>query len=242
MRAVRNTDRPKRRSFRKFDRNSSPAGNPVGLLFFRCAGRMCPIVWVSGNGTAASGIRCIDGRKPRGVEMQILIFLSECMVPLMIFYIIGFGLLSGRPVMDDFLEGVKEGMRTVAGILPTLVALMVSVGVLRASGFLDFLGEVLKAPAALVHLPPQIVPVILVRLVSNSAATGLVLDIFKEFGTDSNLGLIASLLMSSTETVLYCMSVYFGAAKITRTRYTLAGALIATAAGVAASVVLAGVM
>ena len=80
--------------------------------------------------------------------------------------------------MDDFLEGAKEGMRTVAGILPTLVALMVSVGVLRASGFLDFLGEVLKAPAALVHLPPQIVPVILVRLVSNSAATGLVLDIF----------------------------------------------------------------
>ena len=102
--------------------------------------------------------------------------------------------------------------------------------------------EVLKAPAALVHLPPQIVPVILVRLVSNSAATGLVLDIFKEFGTDSNLGLIASLLMSSTETVLYCMSVYFGAAGITKTRYTLAGALIATAAGVAASVVLAGVM
>ena len=214
----------------------------MGLLFFRCAGRMRPVVSVSGNGTAASGIRCIDRRKPRGVEMQILIFLSECMVPLMIFYIIGFGLLSGRPVMDDFLEGAKEGMRTVAGILPTLVALMVSVGVLRASGFLDFLGEVLKAPAALVHLPPQIVPVILVRLVSNSAATGLVLDIFKEFGTDSNLGLIASLLMSSTETVLYCMSVYFGAAGITKTRYTLAGALIATAAGVAASVVLAGVM
>ena len=174
--------------------------------------------------------------------MQILIFLSECMVPLMIFYIIGFGLLSGRPVMDDFLEGAKEGMRTVAGILPTLVALMVSVGVLRASGFLDFLGEVLKAPAALVHLPPQIVPVILVRLVSNSAATGLVLDIFKEFGTDSNLGLIASLLMSSTETVLYCISVYFGSAGITRIRYTLAGGLLATAVGMGASIVLAGWM
>lgn len=174
--------------------------------------------------------------------MQILIFLSECMVPLMIFYIIGFGLLSGRPVMDDFLEGAREGMKTVAGILPTLVALLVSVGVLRASGFLDFLGEVLKAPAALIHLPPEIVPVVLVRLVSNSAATGLVLDIFKEFGADSSLGLTASLLMSSTETVLYCMSVYFGAVGITKTRYTLAGALFATAAGVAASVVLAGVM
>ena len=172
--------------------------------------------------------------------MQILIFLSECMVPLMIFYIIGFGLLSGRPVMDDFLEGAKEGMRTVAGILPTLVALMVSVGVLRASGFLDFLGEVLKAPAALVHLPPQIVPVILVRLVSNSAATGLVLDIFKEYGTDSSIGLIASVLMSSTETVLYCMSIYFSSVGIRKGRYTLAGGLFATAVGVAASVFLAG--
>ena len=133
-------------------------------------------------------------------------------------------------------------MRTVAGIFPTLVGLMVSVGIIRASGFLDFLGEVLAMPAALLRLPPQLVPVILVRLVSNSAATGLVLDIFKEYGTDSQLGLMASIMMSSTETVLYCMSLYFGSVKITKTRFTLPGALLATAAGVAASAVLAGAM
>ena len=172
--------------------------------------------------------------------MRFILFLSEAMVPLMIFYIVGFGLLSGRPVLDDFIDGAKAGMRTVAGILPTLVGLMVSVGVLRASGFLDFLGEVLKAPAALIHLPPQIVPVVLVRLVSNSAATGLVLDIFKEYGTDSSIGLIASVLMSSTETVLYCMSIYFSSVGIRKGRYTLAGGLFATAVGVAASVFLAG--
>ena len=172
--------------------------------------------------------------------MWFILFLSEAMVPLMIFYIVGFGLLSGRPVLDDFIDGAKDGMRTVAGILPTLVGLMVSVGVLRASGFLDFLGEVLKAPAALIHLPPQIVPVVLVRLVSNSAATGLVLDIFKEYGTDSSIGLIASVLMSSTETVLYCMSIYFSSVGIRKGRYTLAGGLFATAVGVAASVFLAG--
>lgn len=143
-------------------------------------------------------------------------------------------------MLDDFIDGAKDGMRTVAGILPTLVGLMVSVGVLRASGFLDFLGEMLKAPAALIHLPPQIVPVVLVRLVSNSAATGLVLDIFKEYGTDSSIGLIASVLMSSTETVLYCMSIYFSSVGIRKGRYTLAGGLFATAVGVAASVFLAG--
>ena len=174
--------------------------------------------------------------------MKFLLFLSEAMVPLMIFYIVGFGLLSGRPVLDDFIDGAKDGMKTVAGIFPTLAGLMVSVGIIRSSGFLDFLGEVLAMPAALLHLPPQLVPVILVRLVSNSAATGLVLDIFKEYGTDSRLGLMASIMMSSTETVLYCMSLYFGSAKITKTRYTLPGALLATAAGVAASVILAGAM
>ncbi len=174
--------------------------------------------------------------------MQFLLFLSEAMVPLMIFYIVGFGVLSGRPVLDDFIDGAKDGMRTVAGIFPTLVGLMVSVGIIRASGFLDFLGEVLAMPAALLRLPPQLVPVILVRLVSNSAATGLVLDIFKEYGTDSQLGLMASIMMSSTETVLYCMSLYFGSVKITKTRFTLPGALLATAAGVAASAVLAGAM
>ena len=79
--------------------------------------------------------------------MRFILFLSEAMVPLMIFYIVGFGLLSGRPVLDDFIDGAKDGMKTVAGILPTLVGLLVSVGVLRASGFLDFLGELLQMPA-----------------------------------------------------------------------------------------------
>lgn len=79
---------------------------------------------------------------------------------------------------------------------------------------------------------------ILVRLVSNSAATGLVLDIFKEYGTDSYVGMLTSILMSCTETVFYCLSIYFGTVKIKKTRYTMGGALVATAAGVAASIIL----
>ena len=117
--------------------------------------------------------------------MSFILFLSEAMVPLIIFYIVGFGILSKRPVFDDFMNGAKDGMKTVAGIMPTLIGLMTAVGVLRASGFLDFLGELLKNPASWLCLPAPVVPVILVRLVSNSAATGLVLDIFKEYGTDS---------------------------------------------------------
>ena len=174
--------------------------------------------------------------------MDVLIFLSEFMVPLVIFYIVGFGLLSGRPVFDDFLKGAAEGMKTVAGILPTLIGLMAGVGILRASGLLEAAAEILKAPAARLHIPTPLVPVMLVRLVSSSAATGLILDIFKQYGPDSLTGNMVSIMMGCTETVFYTMSVYFMTAGIRKTRWTLAGALIATAGGIAASIVLAGMM
>ena len=174
--------------------------------------------------------------------MDVLIFLSEFMVPLVIFYIVGFGLLSGRPVFDDFLKGAAEGMKTVAGILPTLIGLMAAVGILRASGLLEAAAEILKAPAARLHIPKPLVPVMLVRLVSSSAATGLILDIFKQYGPDSLTGNMVSIMMGCTETVFYTMSVYFMTAGIRKTRWTLAGALIATAGGIAASIVLAGMM
>ena len=167
--------------------------------------------------------------------MSFLLFLSDAMVPLMIFYIVGFGILSGRPVLDDFIRGVKDGV-------PTLIGLMVSVGILRSSGLLDAFGELLKAPASFLGLPHAVIPTALVRLVSNSAATGLVLDLFKEYGTESRVGLMASILMGSTETVLYCMSIYFGSVGIRKTRYTLAGGLLASAVGLAASAVLSAMM
>ena len=171
--------------------------------------------------------------------MSILMFLSQAITPLLVFYILGFAALSGRPVMDDFLEGAKEGMRTVAGLLPTLVGLMTAVAVWRSSGFLDFLCGLLAKPAELLHIPAQIMPVALVRLVSNSAAVGLLLDLFRQYGADSFTGMAASILMSSTETVFYCVSVYFGSVGVTRTRYTLTGALTATAAATAAAIFLA---
>lgn len=133
-------------------------------------------------------------------------------------------------------------MKTVAGILPTLVGLMVAVGILRASGFLEWLCALPGDLTEKIGFPSQLLPVTIVRMFSSSAATGLVLDIFKEYGTDSRIGLITSIMMSCTETIFYTMSVYCMAAKVKKTRYTLAGALLATLAGVVASVFLAGKM
>ncbi len=172
--------------------------------------------------------------------MMIIIWLSRYMIPLVICYMIGFGLLSKRPVFDDFTDGAKDGMKTVAGILPTLIGLMTAVGVLRASGFLDALAGWLAVPARFLHIPEQLIPLTLVRLVSNSAATGLVLDIFENYGPDSVLGMAASILMSCTETLFYCISIYFGSVKVTKTRYALPGALAATIAGIGISIFLAG--
>lgn len=174
--------------------------------------------------------------------MNIFLFLSDFIIPFIIFLIVCYGLLMKVPVYDTFVKGAKSGFLTVIRILPTLIGLMTAVGVLRASGFLDFLSGILGRFTAYIGFPGELVPLAVIKMFSSSAASGLLLDIYKEYGTDSFLGLTASIAMSCTETIFYTMSVYFMSVKITKTRYTLAGALAATAAGLAASVILAGMM
>ena len=170
--------------------------------------------------------------------MKIIMYLSDYMIPLVMFYMVGFGVLMKRPVYDDFVRGAKEGARTVAGIMPTLVGLMVGVGVLRASGFLDALSAFMGPWLSAAGFPSQLLPVTLVKLFSSGAATGLALDLFQQYGPDSELGMITSLMLSCTETVFYTMSIYFLSAGVRKTRYTLPGALLATVTGVIMSIIL----
>ncbi len=174
--------------------------------------------------------------------MKVMMFLSDVMIPLLIFCIVGYGLLSRHNIYEEFIEGAKDGFHTVIGIMPTLIGLMVAVGILRASGFLEFFAGIFAGMTSKIGFPSELLPITLVKMFSSSAATGLLLDIFKEYGTDSLLGRMASIMMSSTETIFYTMSVYFMSVKVKKSRYTLAGALLATLAGTAASVVLAGKM
>ena len=170
--------------------------------------------------------------------MNFLVFLSTYILPFYIFYVVAYGLWKGRNVYQAFVEGAKGGFHTALGILPTLVGLLAAVGVLRASGFLDLISGLLKTLLKGTGFPAELLPLVIVRLFSNSAATGLALDLFKAHGPDSTQGLLASLFLSSTETVFYTMSIYFMSVKIKKTRYTLPGALLATLAGIVASVVL----
>lgn len=174
--------------------------------------------------------------------MTIMTRMSDIIIPMVIFFVVGYGMVSGVKTYETFLKGAKDGLKVVIDIMPTLIGLMVAVGVLRASGFFEFLGVWLQPVTEAVGLPSQILPLLIVKLFSSSAATGLVLDIFKTNGPDSYAGMVTSILMSCTETIFYTMSVYFLAAKVTKTRYTLTGALLATLAGTVASVILAGWM
>ena len=172
--------------------------------------------------------------------MKLLLFLSDAIIPLLTFYIVGMGLLNHQNIYDQFIKGAAEGFKTVIGILPTLIGLMVAVGILRASGFLDFLAEQLSVFTYLIHFPSELLPLALVKMFSSSAATGLLVDLYKEAGCDSFVGMAASVMLSCTETIFYTMSIYFMSVKVRKTGFTLPGALFATLAGIAASIFLAG--
>lgn len=170
--------------------------------------------------------------------MKILYYISDCMIPFVILYLVGYGLLKKVDIFDTFIEGAKDGFVTVYKILPTLVGLMIGVGVLRESGAMESLAHVFSPVVEFLHFPGELLPLFIVKMFSSSAATGLLLDVYKTYGTDSYLGTLASVLMSCSETIFYTMSVYFMTAKVTKTRYTLTGAMVATIAGAAAAIIL----
>ena len=134
--------------------------------------------------------------------MNVLAHLSDIVIPILIFFIVGYGFVSKVKVYETFLKGAKDGLKIVVDIVPTLIGLLVAVGMLRASGFFDMLGTLLGPVTTAVGLPAQLMPLLVVKLFSSSAATGLVLDIFRSSGPDSYAGMLTSILMSCTDTML----------------------------------------
>ena len=153
--------------------------------------------------------------------MKFLLYFSDFIVPFTMFYIVVYGFFNRNDVYESFLKGVKEGFQIVIEIAPTMIALLVSIGIFRGK---------------LLHIPVEVIPVFIVRIFSSSAAVSFVLDIFKEYGPDSRLGMIVSIMMSCTETVIYTITIYYMSVNIKKTRWTLPGAMFATIAGAVASV------
>lgn len=174
--------------------------------------------------------------------MTILLTISKYAIPIVIGYIVLYGIIHKIAVYEAFLTGVKEGFQMVVELAPTLIGLLVAVGIFRSSGCLSLLCSAFTPITNIFNIQPEIIPVAIVRIFSSSAATGMTLDIFDTFGPDSVVGNTVSILMSSTETVFYTMSVYFLSVGVTKTRWTLAGALLSSIVGVVISIILGMIM
>ena len=169
---------------------------------------------------------------------KILIYLSDYAIPLVVFYIVIMGLQSKVEIFDEFSKGAIEGMNIVVSLVPTLIALMVGIGVMKASGFFELIVQIIEPLTSYLRFPSRLLPITIIKLFSSSAATSMLLDIYKEFGPDSYNGRLASIMMSASETVFYTLAVYTATGGIKKTRYIVPGGLFATLVGIICSVVL----
>lgn len=157
--------------------------------------------------------------------------LFTMVVPLTIAGVAMYGLGRGVDVYDALVQGAGGGLEVILRIFPALVGLMTAVAMLRASGALELAAEVLAPLLDRVGLPAQLLPLMLVRPISGSAALGVGAELIQTYGPDSQLGRTAAVMLGSTETTFYTIAVYFGAVGITRTRYAVPAALCADLTG-----------
>lgn len=141
-------------------------------------------------------------------------------------------------VFDAFIVGAKQGFETSVSIIPYLVAMLVAIGMLRASGFFDLMNHLLAPAMQLIGMPSEVLPLALIRPFSGSASTGVMAELIHEYGGDSIIAKIAATMMGSTETTFYVIAVYFGSVGIRRTRHAIPVGLIADLSGIIASVLI----
>ncbi len=171
--------------------------------------------------------------------MPFVSILSRFALPTVIGAFLLLGLCRHVRLYDCFVEGAKDGLQSLIGIVPPLIGLMVAISMFRASGALELVTRLLSPVLAAIRLPAEVLPMALLRPVSGSASTAIVTDIFRTLGPDSPAGTIASVMMGSTETTFYTVAVYFGAVGVKNTRHTLPAALAADLTGICLSILFA---
>ena len=164
--------------------------------------------------------------------------IADLLVPLLLLAASCAAMAGKRDVYSLLVTGAEDGLHTVVRILPALVILLTAVHMLRASGAMELLTRLFAPLCRLVGIPPETVPLVLIRPISGSAALAVGSDLMAAYGVDSEIGLTAAVMLGSTETTFYTISVYFGAAEIKQTRYAIPAALTADLTGfIAASLV-----
>lgn len=146
-----------------------------------------------------------------------------------------YGAIKKINVFDAFIEGAKQGFETTISIVPYLIAMLVAIGMLRASGFFDLLYQWLSPILSAIGMPADLLPLALIRPFSGSAANAVMAEVIHEHGGNSFIAKTAATMMGSTETTFYVVAVYFGAVGIRHTRHAIPAGLLADLAGIIAA-------
>ncbi|MCX7884052.1 MAG: spore maturation protein [Caloramator sp.] len=157
-------------------------------------------------------------------------------LPLLILFILIYSFVKKVRVYETFIEGVKEGFASVYSIAPYLLTMLFAIDIFRKSGAMDYFIYVLKPMSKVLKIPEGVIPMILIKPLSGSGALGVMTDIMKQYGVDSIEGRIAAVMMGSTETIFYTISIYFGSVNVKDIRYSLKASLIAHIIGSLAAV------
>jgi spore maturation protein B len=167
-------------------------------------------------------------------------YILKSIIPIIFIVIIVYGMVEGKKVYEWFVEGAKEGLGTCLRIFPYLLAMILAVRVFKDAGLLDIVNRLLSPLASIIKLPKEIIPLVLIKPLSGSGAIGVFTEILREYGVDSRIGLISSVIMGTTETIFYTITVYFGAIGIKKIRHTLWSAVMADLMAIIAAVTFVG--
>ena len=157
--------------------------------------------------------------------------MADYIIPLILVFVSLFALRKRENVYDALLTGASQGLQVLVSIVPALIILLTAVHMLRASGAIEAMTGFLTPLFSLLGIPPETAALVLVRPISGSAALAIGADLITQYGPDSTIGRTAAIMLGSTETTFYTISVYFGAAGIHKTRYTVIAALFADFVG-----------
>jgi spore maturation protein B len=157
--------------------------------------------------------------------------MTDYIVPIILFLVSAIAIRKKEDPYALMLAGASDGMKMLISILPALVVLLTAVSMLRASGAIEIISQIMAPAFRFVGIPPETAMLVLVRPISGSAALAVGADLMATYGVDSLVGRTAAVMLGSTETTFYTISVYFGAAGIHKTRYTVLAALIADLTG-----------
>lgn len=169
-------------------------------------------------------------------------YITKSIIGIIVIFIIGYGMIKGGKVYDWFIEGAKEGLKVCLNIFPYLLAMIIAVDIFKGAGLLDRLNDLLAPIVKLIGLPKELLPLVLIKPLSGSGAVGIFTNIVQTYGPDSYIGLIASVIMGTTETIFYTVTVYFGAVKVKKVRHTVWAAVMADLVAIIAAIFIVNIL